>query len=209
MRVAADAVIHPAADVHPDTRFEGQNEVGRATVKHDVTFGLGSYVGDYSFIGQWTDIGRFCSIANNATIAAQPHPLDWLSTNPALRGEAWVRAERRTVIGHDVWICANAVVLAGVEIGIGAVVGAGAVVLSDVAPYTIVVGAPALWTGDRFDEKTVDRLLASEWWNLPIERLRELPVRDIEAALEMIEVARASAGNIDRPWPTYEPVNPR
>lgn len=186
------AIIHPAADVYADARFEGLNEIGRSTVKPGCSFGLGSYIGDYSFVGQHTDIGRYCSIANNATIGAHPHPLGWLSTSPQVKlGLYWVAVDGRTSLGHDVWVGANAVVLAGAQIGIGAVIAAGAVVLGDVPPYAIVMGVPGAIKRFRFDEGIVVRLLASGWWELPVDVLRGLPVDDIEASLKAIEDMRA------------------
>lgn len=188
------ATIHPSADVHPGTRFEGTNEIGRSTVKVGCSFGLGSYIGDYAFVGQHTDIGRYCSIANNTTIGAHPHPMEWFSTSPTLApGELWVAVAGRTSLGHDVWVGANAVVLAGARIGTGAVIAAGAVVLGDVPPYAIVVGVPAKIKRFRFDEYVIARLLASEWWDLPLGVLQSLPTDDVEASLMAIGAAVADA----------------
>lgn len=189
---ATGLIIHPSAEVHPGTRLEGLNEIGRSTVKVGCSFGLGSYIGDYAFVGQHTDIGRYCSIANNTTIAAHPHPMEWFSTSPTLAPDGlWVAVAGRTSLGHDVWVGANAVVLAGAQIGTGSVIAAGAVVLGDVPPYAIVAGAPAKIKRFRFDEDTVARLLASEWWDLPLDVLRGLPTDDVETSLMAIEAIRA------------------
>ena len=80
------------------------------------------------------------------------------------------------VIGNDVWIGYEAVVLAGVTIGDGAIIGARAVVTRDVLPYTIVGGVPAKPIRKRFDERSIDKLLALRWWDWPQEKiLQHLP----------------------------------
>ena len=77
------------------------------------------------------------------------------------------------VIGNDVWIGYEAVVLAGVTIGDGAVIGTRAVVTKDVPPYTIVGGVPAKFIRKRFPQETIDSLLKIKWWNWPEERIRQ------------------------------------
>lgn len=76
-------------------------------------------------------------------------------------------------MGNDVWIGYEAVILAGVTIGDGAVIGARAVVTRDVPPYTIVGGVPAKPIRKRFDEDTIARLLALRWWDWPAEKIKE------------------------------------
>ena len=75
------------------------------------------------------------------------------------------------VVGNDVWIGYEAVILAGVTIGDGAVVGARAVVTRDVPPYTIVGGVPAKPIRRRFDGGVIERLSALRWWDWPVERI--------------------------------------
>ena len=72
-------------------------------------------------------------------------------------------------------------------IGTGAVIGGNALVNKDVPPYAIVVGSPASVLRYRFDEATIDRLLASRWWNRPFAEVSDLPFDDIAAALDMLE----------------------
>lgn len=80
------------------------------------------------------------------------------------------------VIGNDVWIGFEAVIMAGVHIGNGAIIGARAVVTKDVAPYTIVGGVPARAIRKRFDDATISRLESLRWWDWSKERIRrELP----------------------------------
>ena len=79
-----------------------------------------------------------------------------------------------TVIGNDVWIGQNAVVLPGVQIGDGAIIGANSVVGSNVAPYTIVVGNPAKVLRRRFDDEMIELLLQFKWWDRSIEEINSL-----------------------------------
>jgi serine acetyltransferase len=75
-------------------------------------------------------------------------------------------------IGHDVWIGARVLVLGGVNIGIGAVVAAGAVVTKDVPPYAIVAGVPARIIRYRFNEDQIRTLLETRWWDMSIAELK-------------------------------------
>lgn len=77
------------------------------------------------------------------------------------------------VVGNDVWIGYEAVILAGVTIGDGAIVGARAVVTKDVPPYTIVGGIPAKPIRKRFSNETIHALLKMQWWNWPEEKIRQ------------------------------------
>ena len=76
------------------------------------------------------------------------------------------------VIGNDVWIGYEAVVMAGVTIGNGAIIGARAVVTKDVPPYTIVGGVPAREIRRRFSDDVIARLLELKWWDWPAERIQ-------------------------------------
>ncbi|MEY8232011.1 CatB-related O-acetyltransferase [Oscillospiraceae bacterium 50-16] len=129
-------------------------------------------------------IGKFCSIACGAKFLfnSANHTLRSLSTYifPVLFEEWGLDVERipeawdnrgDIVIGNDVWIGYEAVVLAGVTIGDGAVIGTRAVVTRDVPPYTIVGGVPAKLIRTRFPEKTIQQLLELRWWDWPPERV--------------------------------------
>jgi virginiamycin A acetyltransferase len=156
----------------------------------------------YPVNGDRLIIGKFCSIACGAkflftsgnhakkSLANYPFPifadawgLDW--TNVA---EAWDN-KGDTVIGSDVWIGYEAVILQGVHIGDGAIVGARAVVTKDVPPYTIVGGVPARELSKRFPPETVERLLKLRWWDWPTERVRAHAQDIMEARLDRLEQA--------------------
>lgn len=129
-------------------------------------------------------IGRFCSIACGAKFLfnSANHTQRSLSTYifPVLFEEWNLDVDRipeawdnkgDIVVGNDVWIGYEAVILAGVTIGDGAIVAARAVVTKDVPPYTIVGGVPARPIRRRFSQPEIDRLLALRWWDWPAEKI--------------------------------------
>lgn len=131
-------------------------------------------------------IGKFCSIACGAKFLfnSANHTLRSLSTYPfPLFFEEWGLDIKNVtaswdnkgdiIIGNDVWIGYEAVILAGVTIGDGAIIGARAVVTNNVPPYTIVGGIPAKPIRKRFSEKTVSELLRLKWWDWPKERIAQ------------------------------------
>ncbi len=137
-------------------------------------------VGRYSYTGYGCNIvncsiGGFCSIANDVNIGGGGHPLSHVSTSPVFYdGNNILRkvfyphrfeSEKKSVIGHDVWIGYGAIVISGVNIGTGAVIGAGSVVTKDVPPYEIWAGNPASLIRPRFNQEVIDGLINSEWWN--------------------------------------------
>ena len=75
------------------------------------------------------------------------------------------RTKGDVLIGNDVWIATEAIIMSGVTIGDGVVIGARAVVTKNVPPYTIVAGNPAIVMKQRFDDKTIQRLLDVKWWS--------------------------------------------
>jgi virginiamycin A acetyltransferase len=157
----------------------------RCSLSRCVELGPGVIVGDYSYLNSGTivasgRIGRFCSIGSNCQIGMADHPIEFLSTSPLLYGPVnvfgdgshWEHYGEPPEIGSDVWIGAQAFIRQGVTVGHGAVIGAAAVVLKDVPPYAIAVGVPARVMRYRFSPATVERLLESRWWELPVSALR-------------------------------------
>lgn len=129
-------------------------------------------------------IGKFCSIACGARFlfTSANHSLRSLSTYPfPLFFEEWGLDKADVtdawdnrgdiVVGNDVWIGYEAVILSGVTIGDGAIIGTRAVVTKDVPPYTIVGGVPARPIRKRFDDRTIAVLLRLRWWDWPRERI--------------------------------------
>ncbi len=130
-------------------------------------------------------IGKFCSIACGARflLNSANHTLHSLSTYPfPIFYEEWEHGMNvrdawdnhgDIVIGNDVWIGYEAVILAGVTVGDGAVIGARAVVTKDVPPYTIVGGVPAKPIRKRFSDADITSLLALKWWDLPVKTISQ------------------------------------
>ena len=129
-------------------------------------------------------IGKFCSIACSAKFLFNSgnHKMASLSTYTfPLFFEEWDLEKENVaqawdqkgdiIIGNDVWIGYEAVILPGVTIGDGAVIGCRAVVTKDVPPYTIVGGVPAKPIRKRFDEETIKELQKIKWWDWPEEKI--------------------------------------
>lgn len=131
----------------------------------------------YPFIGDRLVIGRFCAIAKGVRFIMNGanHKMSGFSTYPFnIFGEGWERVtptleelpmKGDTVVGNDVWIGYEALVMPGVRIGDGAIVAAHSVVTSDVAPYTIVGGNPAKPLKQRFSDEVIEELLLIRWWD--------------------------------------------
>ena len=111
------------------------------------------------------------------------HQMNAVSTFPFYTLEGWdmeppapsdMPFKGDTVIGNDVWIGQNAVILPGVRIGDGAIIGANSVVGSDVDPYTIAVGNPAKVLRKRFDDELIDLMLRFKWWDRSIDEINDL-----------------------------------
>ncbi|MGF1725721.1 CatB-related O-acetyltransferase [Photobacterium nomapromontoriensis] len=126
-------------------------------------------------------IGKFCSIASGATFMLagnQGHRHDWVSSFPfdvskfGNKVKSGFERAGDTVIGHDVWIGSECVIMPGVTIGDGAVIGARAVVTKDIAPYSVVVGNPGQVVKTRFAGKHIAMLLEMKWWDWSMERLQ-------------------------------------
>ena len=131
-------------------------------------------------------IGKFCSIACGVKFifTSANHKLGSLSTYPfPLFFEEWDLDKSNVtdawdnkgdiVIGNDVWIGYEAVIMQGVTIGDGAVIGTRAVVTKDVPPYSIVGGVPAKPIRKRFSDEMISRLLEIKWWDWPDEKIKE------------------------------------
>ena len=177
-------------------------EVGDFTIYNDFVnvpcdFQQNNVLYHYPVNGDRLAIGRFCSIACGARFLMNSanHAMGSLSTyvfpifyeewdHGMVVTEAWDN-RGDSLIGNDVWIGYEAVILSGVTIGDGAIVAARSVVTKDVPPYTIVGGVPAKPIRRRFDRETIDALLELRWWDWPAEKLagclRAIQDGDLEA----------------------------
>lgn len=154
--------------VNDPTQFERNNVLYHYLINHDKLI-----------------IGKFCSIACGVKFLfnSANHTLSSLSTYPfPLFYEEWDLEKSKVanswdnkgdiVIGNDVWIGYEAVIMAGVTVGDGAIIGTRAVVTKDVPPYTIVGGIPAKPIRKRFSDETIEALLNLKWWNWSDEKIR-------------------------------------
>ncbi len=156
-------------------------------------------------------VGRFCSIGRNVVLGQNRHnhPLHWASTSHHLCSDHVSEAIPAS-IGEDVWIGDGAVIFAGVSIGTGAVIARNAVVTKSVGDYEIVAGNPARCIRKRFDDETVLRMVASQWWEYPLERLksldykhpdsflRELPPLGSKAQYSTVKIGKGVVDLVDR-----------
>lgn len=128
-------------------------------------------------------VGSFCSIGSGAAFIMagnQGHRSEWLSTFPFAfvpdapefaKAANGFKPSGDTIIGNDVWIGSEAIIMPGVQIGSGAIIGTRALVTKNVEPYTILGGNPGRPIRKRFEEREIGMLLEMEWWDWPTERL--------------------------------------
>ncbi|OQW92808.1 MAG: hypothetical protein BWK78_00555 [Thiotrichaceae bacterium IS1] len=151
--------------------------------------------------GATLSIGAFTSIATGVQILlGGEHRIDWVTTFAF--NNIWKEAENvvghysktkgDVLIGNDVWIGTEVIILSGVTIGDGAVIGAGSVVAKDVPPYAVVVGNPAKVIKKRFDDETIQKLLAIKWWNWSDSLIIEaLPLLCSDQIAKFLEFAKS------------------
>ena len=149
-------------------------------------------LGRYTCIGrmstvQGTKIGSFCALSWNLKIGGDDHDYKMLSTHPFWHDTTWGIAndkefgnfyhekeyEEPCEIGNDCWIAAGVSICRNVKIGNGCVIGAGAVITKDIEPYSVVVGVPGRIIKKRFDDKFIELLEHINWWNMPINVIKE------------------------------------
>jgi virginiamycin A acetyltransferase len=156
----------------------------------------------FPFIGDRLLIGRFCAIAKGVKFIMNGanHKLSGFSTYPfQIFGGGWEKVMPRqgelpykgdTVVGNDVWLGYDALIMPGVTIGDGAIVASRSVVVTNVPPFAIVGGNPAVVVKQRFSPAVIEELLAISWWNWPIDKVSRNLAAIVAADLEVL---RASA----------------
>jgi len=158
----------------------------------------------FPFVGDKLIIGRFCAIARGVKFIMNGanHKLSGISTYPfqifANGWESFAPAEEEfpykgdTVIGNDVWIGYEALIMPGVQIGNGAVISARSVVTKDVPAYSIVGGNPAKVIRQRFTDEEIETLEAIAWWDWPVEKitrhLAQIMAGDVDALLDCAQI---------------------
>ena len=181
--------------IHPIAGYENEIYVKPTVTNPNIIVGDFTYIADSEFeshvthLYEWNGdklvIGKFCQIATGVEFVMNGanHQMNAVSTFPFYTLEGWemdppspenLPLKGDTVIGNDVWIGQNAVILPGVHIGDGAIIGANCVVGKDVEPYTVVIGNPAKVLRKRFDDELIDLLLAFKWWDKGIEEINAL-----------------------------------
>ena len=136
----------------------------------------------FDFTGDKLIIGKFCMIASGVSFIMNGanHLTDSISTYPfAVFGNGWENAmdgksypyKGDTIVGNDVWIGYNATIMAGVNIGDGAIIAANSTVTKDVAPYSIVGGNPAREIRKRFPDDVIRKLLDLRWWDWDADKI--------------------------------------
>ena len=199
--------------IHPIAGYDREIFV-KPTIKNpNILVGDFTYIADTDFESHvshfypWSRdkliIGKFCQIAAGVEFVMNDanHQMNAVSTFPFYTLEGWemeppalkdMPFKGDTVIGNDVWIGQNAVILPGVHISDGAIIGANSVIGRDVAPYSIVIGNPAKELRKRFDAELIDLMLRLKWWDKSIEEINSLiPIltcSDLEKVKEEIEV---------------------
>ncbi len=205
MMTAAGGRIARSASIAEGVVFETPVDVAdNVTIYGRSRLGAFTYVNVGCVLYNGVRLGKFCSLGRGVELGLAQHAMDHLSTHPFvcvnslfsripeyadMKRVPW-RFHPETKIGNDVWFGAKASVVAGVTIGDGAVIAAGAVVTKDVEPYTIVGGVSAKPIRKRFSDPIIEQLLALKWWDLPLAELRDLPFDNIEACVERLQDVR-------------------
>jgi acetyltransferase-like isoleucine patch superfamily enzyme len=192
---------NPICDVVAESTVDGQSRLYSPYRFEQSSLGAYSYIAEDSVVKN-TSIGKFVSIGPGFRCGFGIHPVDTVSTSPVFysvhkqTGETLSRnnkvvESKPVLIGNDVYIGMRVTILDGVSIADGAVIGAGAVVTHDIPAYAIAVGVPAKVVRYRFEPPVIARLLASRWWEGPIETLSrvERNVLDVEAFLREHEAS--------------------
>lgn len=122
------------------------------------------------------EIGSFCSIAKNVSIIEYTHYSERITTSLILKNIFLEKnldnfSKGPVIIGNDVWIGSDCVILSGVTIGCGAIIASNSVVNRNVPPYAIVGGSPAKIIRYRFSQEIIDDLIKLKWWNWDIDKI--------------------------------------
>lgn len=176
--------VHDSAVLN-DAELGAYTEVGAMSYLEQTSFDDYSYCGQFCFF-QNTRIGKFSNIAAMVRVGPTKHPIE----RPTLHHFTYRRhlygfddhddvgffdwrADQIAAIGHDTWLGHGSIIMPGVSIGIGSVVGAGAVVTHDIPPYSVAVGVPARVVKRRFPPDVAEALLSISWWDWPHEVIKE------------------------------------
>jgi len=187
--------VNDPARISPNSSIKGAVILGDVTIDDGVKISKGVKIDGRVRVGRFSsingpntdilamvecvEIGAFCSIARNVSIQEFNHHADRLATyfihhnifKTGIRND--VTSKGPIVIGNDVWIGTQSVVLSGVKIGDGAIIAANSVITTDVPAYSIVAGSPARVIRMRFSDEVIERLKALKWWEWPMPKIAQ------------------------------------
>jgi len=172
-----------ASSIAKDCSFGNRNTIYPHVGLNEVSLGDFTYIAAYTNISK-TKIGKFCSIGPDVKIGVGKHPASsFVSTHPVFfstlkqaqitfADKSYFNEFENIVIGNDVWVGANVIIMDGVTVSDGAIVAAGSAVTKDIPPYAIVGGVPAKIIKYRFEQGEIDELLKIKWWDRDVEYLK-------------------------------------
>lgn len=207
-------------DKHPMKGFPQVSFVKNAVRNPNIVIGDYTYYDDpegpenfernvlyhYPFVGDKLIIGKFTALARGTKFIMNGanHRISAISTYPfQIFGQGWEKVmpepgdlpyKGDTVVGNDVWIGYDSLIMPGVQIGNGAVVASASVVVSDVPAYTIVGGNPARTIRQRFPVEHITRLEQIAWWDWPIETVTENLELIVSGDVDALEAAAEKSG---------------
>ncbi len=171
--------------IHKNCRLSGKIDLDDdVEIYQNCTLYGKTKIGKYSVINKNSELigevqmGKYCSIARNVTFQGVNHIMNEASTNIPFLRNLFKKEPKRVskgpiMVGNDVWIGTKCIILSGVNIGDGAVVGAGSVLTKDVKPYSIVGGSPARHLKWRFPENIRNQLKEIKWWNWDDKKIKK------------------------------------
>jgi acetyltransferase-like isoleucine patch superfamily enzyme len=153
----------------------------KIVVNNNSLIDINCKIGQYTYMGRSVSItkstiGRYSTIGNYVSIGQAERDYSQI----ALSGQLYdfniyeKYTQKDCIIGNDVFIGLDSIILRGVTIGDGVVIGANSVVTKSIPPYAIAVGSPAKVINYRFSEEKIKKLLKAKWWNLDIEEAKEI-----------------------------------
>lgn len=187
--IIKNSEIGSFSDVMQRTKIQssvlsGYNYIGSGNKLKGVNLGVFSYISNTSSLSEIV-IGKFCSIGSNVQNRLGNHPTKiFVSTHPAFYSascptrsfsneELFDEYGEDIVVGNDVWIGADSLLMDGINIGNGSVIAARSVVTKDVPPYAIIAGVPAKIIRFRFSEEQIKALEAIKWWDWDLTRIEQ------------------------------------
>ncbi|WP_319004339.1 CatB-related O-acetyltransferase [Natrinema amylolyticum] len=172
-----NTVIQSGSQIRGNVKIdEGCTVRSGSRIRGDITIKRGTVLNDsVEMMGGEITIGKYCAIARNSTFQSRNHKTDWPSMQLSFYkdkiGTPLPTECEPICIGNDVWIGTKAIILPGVTIGDGAIVAAGAIVVDDVEPYSLVAGVPASHRKYRFEQPTREKINNISWWDWSEEKI--------------------------------------